>query len=73
MDRAASVRRGAAFVQRNRGRNQAAARPARLAHFRSRARALNNRAVFEIPDLLEALIAAAPGEAESAAAFQALA
>lgn len=46
--------------------------PQRLAHFRSRVRALNNRAVFEIPDLLEALIAAAPGES-APAAFQALA
>lgn len=46
--------------------------PLRLAHFRSRVRALNNRAVFEIPDLLEALIAAAPGES-APAAFQALA
>ena len=46
--------------------------PQRLAHFRSRARAFNNRAVFEIPDLLEALIAAAPGES-APAAFQALA
>jgi 1,2-diacylglycerol 3-beta-galactosyltransferase len=44
--------------------------PQRLAHFRSRVRALNNRAVFEIPDLLEALIAAAPGES-APAAFQA--
>ena len=46
--------------------------PQRLAHFRSRAGALNNRAVFEIPDLLEALIAAAPGESATAA-FRALA
>ena len=46
--------------------------PQRLAHFRSRVRALNNRAVFEIPDLLEALIAAAPGES-APAAFEALA
>jgi 1,2-diacylglycerol 3-beta-galactosyltransferase len=46
--------------------------PQRLAHFRSRAGALNNRAVFEIPDLLGALIAAAPAEAEPAA-FRALA
>jgi len=46
--------------------------PQRLAHFRSRVRALNNRAVFEIPDLLEALIAAAPGES-APAALQALA
>jgi hypothetical protein len=43
-----------------------------LAHFRRRVRALNNRAVFEIPDLLEALIAAAPGES-GPAAFRALA
>ena len=42
----------------------------RLAHFRFRAGALNNRAVFEILDLLQALIAAAPGESEPAA-FQA--
>jgi hypothetical protein len=34
--------------------------------------ALNNRAVFEIPNLLEALIAAAPGESAQAA-FRALA
>jgi hypothetical protein len=47
--------------------------PLRLAHFRSHARALNNRAVFEIPDLLETLIAAASSQAEPAAAFQALA
>ena len=46
--------------------------PQRLAHFRSRAGALDNRAVFEIPDLLEALIAAAPGKS-APAAFQALA
>ncbi len=46
--------------------------PQRLVHFRSRAGALNNRAVFEIPDLLEALIDAAPGESETAA-FRALA
>ena len=46
--------------------------PARLTHFRSSVGAFNNRAVFEIPDLLEALIAAAPGEFEPAA-FQALA
>ena len=43
-----------------------------LAHFRSRAKALNNRALFEIPNLLEALIADAPGES-APAAFQALA
>ena len=46
--------------------------PLRLAHFRSCVGALNNRAVFEIPDLLEALIAAAPGES-APAAFQAMA
>jgi hypothetical protein len=47
--------------------------PLRLAHFRSCVSALNNRAVFEIPDLLEALIAAAgPGES-APAAFQAMA
>jgi Glycosyltransferase family 28 C-terminal domain len=44
----------------------------RLAHFRSRAKALNNRALFEIPNLLEVLIADAPGES-APAAFQALA
>jgi hypothetical protein len=48
--------------------------PQRLAHFRSRVGALNNRAVFEIPDLLESLIAAAPGESKkTVAAFRALA
>jgi hypothetical protein len=46
--------------------------PQRLAHFRSSVGALNNRAVFEIPDLLAALIVAAPGESEPAA-FRALA
>jgi 1,2-diacylglycerol 3-beta-galactosyltransferase len=46
--------------------------PQRLAHFRSRAGELNNRAVFEIPDMLEALIASRRAESESAA-FQALA
>ena len=46
--------------------------PQRFAHFRARVDALHNRAVFEIPDLLEALIAAARGESEPAA-FQALA
>jgi hypothetical protein len=46
------------------------AEPETLAHFRFRAGALNNRAVFEILDLLQALIAAAPGESEPAA-FQA--
>ena len=33
--------------------------PQRLTHFRARAAKLNNRAVFEIPDLLQTLIAAA--------------
>ena len=46
--------------------------PERLAHFRSHARALNNRAVFEIPDLLDALISTPPAQAEIPA-FQALA
>jgi hypothetical protein len=46
--------------------------PLRLAHFRSRVGAFNNRAVFEIPGLLEGLIAAAPG-GSAQAAFQALA
>ena len=46
--------------------------PQRFAHFRARVGALNSRAVFETPDLLEALIAAARGESEPAA-FQALA
>lgn len=46
--------------------------PQRLAHFRSRVRAVNNQAVFEIPDLLEALIAS-PSEQPEPAAFQALA
>jgi hypothetical protein len=46
--------------------------PPRLMQLRSSVGALNNRAVFEIPDLLETLIAAAPGESEPAA-FQALA
>jgi hypothetical protein len=46
--------------------------PQRLAHFRSRAGELDNRAVFEIPDMLEALIASRRAESESAA-FQALA
>jgi len=46
--------------------------PGRLAHFRSHAGAFNNRAVFEIPDLLETLIATAPGES-APAAFRALA
>jgi 1,2-diacylglycerol 3-beta-galactosyltransferase len=36
--------------------------PERLARFRARARALDNRAVFEIPVLLEALIASASAE-----------
>jgi 1,2-diacylglycerol 3-beta-galactosyltransferase len=40
--------------------------PQRFADFRSRASALNNRAVFEIPDLLETLIAAVPAESEPA-------
>lgn len=34
--------------------------PRRLAHFRSRVASLNNRAVFEIPDLLAKLIESAP-------------
>src|SRR5580704_10092199 len=46
--------------------------PQRLTHFRARAAKLNNRAVFEIPDLLQTLIAAAATEADSAAAFRAL-
>jgi hypothetical protein len=46
--------------------------PLHLAHFRSRVGAFNNRAVFEIPGLLEGLIAAAPG-GSAQAAFQALA
>jgi 1,2-diacylglycerol 3-beta-galactosyltransferase len=46
--------------------------PERLAHFHSRVSALHNRAVFEISDLLEGLIVAAPGES-APAAFQALA
>jgi hypothetical protein len=46
--------------------------PQRLALFHSSIGAVNNRAVFEIPELLETLIAAAAGEAEPAA-FQALA
>jgi len=46
--------------------------PQRFAHFRSRAGALDNRAVFEIPDMLEALIASPRTQSESAA-FQALA
>jgi hypothetical protein len=46
--------------------------PPRLMQLRSSVGALNNRAVFEIPDLLETLIAAASGESEPAA-FQALA
>ncbi len=46
--------------------------PQRLAHFRSHVGAVKNRAVFEIPGLLEALIAAAPGES-ARAAFRALA
>jgi hypothetical protein len=46
--------------------------PPRLMQLRSSVGALNNRAVFEIPDLLETLIAAAPGESEPAE-FQALA
>jgi hypothetical protein len=44
-----------------------------FAHFRARAAASNNRAVFEIPDLLDALIAAARPEAETVAALRALA
>jgi UDP-N-acetylglucosamine:LPS N-acetylglucosamine transferase len=44
--------------------------PRRFAHFRSSVGVVNNRAVFEIPDLLEELIAAGPGESEPAA-FQA--
>jgi hypothetical protein len=40
--------------------------PQRFADFRSRASALNNRAVFEIPDLLETLIAAVPAESKPA-------
>jgi len=47
--------------------------PRRLIHFRARAAKLNNRAVFEIPDLLQTLIAAAATETDSAAAFRALA
>ena len=39
--------------------------PGRLAHFRARARALNNRAVFEIPDLLHGLMTHAPEKAAS--------
>jgi hypothetical protein len=46
--------------------------PQRLAHLRSRAGALNKRAVYEIPDLLETLIAAPCGES-GPAAFRALA
>ncbi len=46
--------------------------PQRLAHFRARAATLNNRAVFEIPDLLEAIIAEASRES-APAALQALA
>jgi 1,2-diacylglycerol 3-beta-galactosyltransferase len=46
--------------------------PQRFAHFRSRAGALDNRAVFEIPDMLEALIASPRTQSESAA-IQALA
>ncbi|HLK86080.1 MAG TPA: hypothetical protein VKT27_06185 [Candidatus Binataceae bacterium] len=34
--------------------------PARLAHFRARVSTLNNRAVFEIPELLDELMAQAP-------------
>jgi hypothetical protein len=47
--------------------------PAARAHFRARAGASNHRAVFEIPDLLDALIAAAPAQTEAAAAVRALA
>ena len=47
--------------------------PERLAQFRERAGGLNNRAMFEIPDILQTLIAAAATEADSAAAFRALA
>ena len=47
--------------------------PQRLTHFRACAAKLNNRAVFEIPDLLQTLIAAAATEADSAAALRALA
>ena len=46
--------------------------PPRLMQLRSSVGALNNRAVFEIPDMLATLIAAAPSESEPAA-FQALA
>ncbi|HTQ25989.1 MAG TPA: hypothetical protein VMI09_14970 [Candidatus Binataceae bacterium] len=47
--------------------------PRSFAHFRARARASNNRAVFEIPDLLDALIAAARPETETVAGLRALA
>jgi UDP-N-acetylglucosamine:LPS N-acetylglucosamine transferase len=46
--------------------------PRRLAYFRAHAGALKNRAVFEIPDLLEALIASPPDESDTGA-LQALA
>lgn len=47
-------------------------KPQRLAHFRSRAGAFKNRAVFEIPDLLEKVIASVPQES-GLSAFEALA
>ena len=47
--------------------------PRQLEHFRARAGASNNRAVFEIPDLLDALIAPAPAQTGTAAARRALA
>lgn len=47
--------------------------PRRLTHFRACSAKLNNRAVFEIPDLLQTLIAPAATEADSAAALRALA
>jgi 1,2-diacylglycerol 3-beta-galactosyltransferase len=47
--------------------------PRGFAQFRARAGASNNRAVFEIPDLLDALIAAARPETETLARLRALA
>jgi 1,2-diacylglycerol 3-beta-galactosyltransferase len=47
--------------------------PRRLTHFRACSAKLNNRAVFEIPDLLQTLIAPAATEPDSAAALRALA
>jgi len=47
--------------------------PRSFAQFRAHAGAFNNRAVFEIPDLLEALIAAAGRDTETVARLQALA